>query len=136
MVKSKMLFCRFIAIIMILISTFSTNVVANAKVKNDDIISPQYAIIQSNSTSISINGIKATCTATLKSQYSTSLKIKMELQKKKSSGYETVETWTSSRTGVSLAMSKSKNINLLYDYRLKATFTAGSESTVVYKYPS
>ena len=60
----------------------------------------------------------------------------MELQKKKTNGYETVETWTSSKNGVSLAMSESRNINILCDYRLKATFTAGNESTVVYKYPS
>lgn len=136
MTKSKMFFCRTIAILMIFVSLLSTTIVANAKVNNDDLIAPQYTTILDNTTCISISGIKATCTTTMTAQYSTSLKIKMELQKKKSSGYETVETWTSSRNGITLGMSESRNINVLCDYRLKATFTAGSESTVVYKYPS
>ena len=58
----------------------------------------------------------------------------MELQKEKSKGYETVETWTSSKTGTVLAMSESRNINVLCNYRLKVTFTAGKETEVVYKY--
>lgn len=136
MTKSNLIFCRMIAVLLILFSAFSTTIVANANVKNDDLISPQYTTILDNSTCISINGIKATCTTSMTSQYPTSLKIKMELQKKKSGGYETVETWTSSKQGVNIVMSESRNINILYDYRLKATFTAGSESTVVYKYPA
>lgn len=136
MTKSNLIFCRILAIFMVLASAFSANVVANAQVKNDDMISPQYVTILDNSTCISINGIKATCSASVTSKQPTSLKIKMELQKKKSGGYETIETWTSSKNGVTLAMSESRNINILCDYRLKATFTAGSESTVVYKYPS
>lgn len=77
---------------MTLASVFSANAVANAQVKNDDMISPQYITILDNS--------------------------------------------ASGKNGVTLAMSESRNINILCDYRLKATFTAGSESTVVYKYPS
>ena len=136
MTKSKTIFCRCIAVLIVFVSLFSTTTVANANVKNDDIISPQYTTILKNSTGISIRGIKTTCATSLTSQYSTSLKIKMELQKKKTNGYETVETWTSSKNGVNLAMSESRNINILYDYRLKATFTAGSETTIVYDYPS
>ena len=59
---------------------------------------------------------------------------KKELQKEKSKSYETVETWTSSKTGTVLAMSESRNINVLCKYRLKVTFTAGKETEVVYKY--
>ena len=136
MTKSNSIFCRILAVLMVLAFAFSANTVVNAQVKNDDIVSPQYTTIQRNSTCISISGIKATCSTTLMAQYSTSLSIKMELQKKKSSGYETVETWTSSKTGLNLVMSESRNINIFCDYRLKATFTAGSESTVVYKYPA
>lgn len=136
MTKSNLIFCRMIAVLLVLFSVFSATIVANANVKSDDMISPQYTTIFENSTCISISGIKATCTTSMTSQYPTSLKIKMELQKKKSGGYETVETWTSSKQGVNIVMSESRNINILYDYRLKATFTAGSETTVVYKYPS
>ena len=60
--------------------------------------------------------------------------LEMELQKEKSKTYETVETWTSSKTGTVLAMSESRNINVLCKYRLKVTFTAGKETEVVYKY--
>lgn len=136
MTKSNLIFCRILAVFMALASAFSANVVANAQVKNDDMISPQYITILDNSTCIRINGIKATCTTTLSAKQPTSLKIKMELQKEKSNGYETVETWTSSKNGVTLAMSESRNINIFSDYRLKATFTAGSETVVVYDYPS
>ena len=58
----------------------------------------------------------------------------MELQKKKSDGYETVETWNGSKNGTSLTMTKTRNINRLCKYRIKATFTAGSEKEVVYQY--
>lgn len=59
---------------------------------------------------------------------------KKELQKEKSKSYETVETWTSSKTGTLLSVSESRNINVLCNYRLKVTFTAGKETEVVYKY--
>jgi hypothetical protein len=58
----------------------------------------------------------------------------MEIQKKKSSGYETVETWTTSRTGVGVSITEKRTINALSTYRLKVTFTAGSETAVQYDY--
>ena len=83
---------------------------------------------------INISGIKATCSADIRVSSSKYLKIVMELQKKKSNGYETVKTWTSSKTGTRLSMSESRNINALCTYRLKVTYTAGSEQVVAYKY--
>lgn len=97
-------------------------------------ITPLYTIILSNTASLTISGIKAECKAAVKSNTSVALKIKMELQKEKSNGYETVETWTSSKTGTYLAMSESRNINIFSAYRLKVTFTAGNETEVVYRY--
>lgn len=134
MQKSKMLFTRFFAVVMVMISLLSTTAVAKAETYEDSEITLYYSTILSNTTNFTISGIKATCTTSLKSQYSTSLKIVMELQKKKSSGYETVETWSTSGTGTTLSMAKSRNINVLCTYRLKATYTAGSETTTVYKY--
>jgi hypothetical protein len=121
---------------MVFVSLFSTSAIAKAETEtnDDNEILLRYSTIAITSTSFSISGVKATCTASLKPQYSTNLKIVMELQKKKSSGYETVETWTSSTTGISLSTSKSRTINVLSTYRLKVTYTAGSETTVVYKY--
>ena len=113
----------------------SSTVITKAAIKDNSEISPCYVNINNSIAKVSISGIKATCSAVLQSNKSVSLKIKMELQKEKSSGYETVETWTSSKTGMILSMSESRNINILCDYRLKVTFTAGSETEVTYKYP-
>ena len=83
---------------------------------------------------LTISGIKATCKASLFAKKSTTLKIKLELQKKKSDGYETVETWTKSGNGLKLDLLETRNINRLCKYRIKATFTAGSEKEIVYQY--
>jgi hypothetical protein len=138
MQNTRTVFNRLFAILMLLVTLFTTTIVANAETTDaiDEDITLYYSTIGQNTTSFSISGIKATCSTTMISQYSTTLKIKMELQKKKSDGYETVATWTSSKTGTSIAMSESRNINVLCTYRLKATFTAGSETAVVYKYAS
>lgn len=60
----------------------------------------------------------------------------MELQKKKSGTYETIKTWSVSKTGTYLSVAEKRAINLLADYRLKTTFTAGMETRVAYAYPS
>lgn len=125
---------QFALIILSVLMIFGNAMISDAAVINDDGISPYYVNISDSLAKLSISGIKANCSANLQSKKSVNLKIKMELQKKKSSGYETVETWTSSKTGTILAMSKSRNINALCKYRLKVTFTAGSETTVIYKY--
>ncbi|MGN0521933.1 MAG: hypothetical protein ACI4IQ_04770 [Eubacterium sp.] len=135
MTKSKRLLSIFLSLLMLISSLGATSVFYGA-VADEEVAVPYYVNISSKSASISISGIKATCIATLKSKSSVALKIKMECQKEKSTGYETVETWTSSTTGTSLSMSESRAINLLYDYRLKVTFTAGSETVTSYAYPS
>lgn len=134
MIKKKSIINNIFVFFMILLFTFSNINVVNAAVKNEHEISPQYVTIGDNISSIKISGITAKCTATLTSNTSTKLAIKMELQKNKSGTYSTVETWTASKTGTTLGLTKSRNINILYDYRLKVTFTAGSETIVNYKY--
>ena len=99
-------------------------------------VAPVYTNIASKSCSLVISGINSTSSASLHSSKSMSLKIKMELQKKKSGVYQTIETWTDSRPGTILTMEKGRLINVLADYRLKVTFTAGSETAVSYAYPS
>ncbi len=99
-------------------------------------ITPLAVNISRHSESFEISGIKATCKATLKADKSMKLTIKMEFQKEKSNGYETVETWTTSKTGIALTMTESRNINIFCDYRLKITYTAGSETVVAYRYPA
>lgn len=99
-------------------------------------ITPFYVNIRTNVAKLSISGIKATCETSLKTDKSMKLTIKMELQKLKSGAYETIKTWSSSKTGTTLTMSESRNINIFCDYRLKVTFTAGNETEVVYRYPA
>jgi len=132
--KQKNRLKQFILILLSFLMIFSNMLVANATVNYDNEVAPLYVNISSHLEKIEISGIKAICSATLKAKNSVPLKIKMELQKEKSKGYETVETWTSSKTGTVLAMSESRNINVLCNYRLKVTFTAGKETEVVYKY--
>lgn len=138
MVKSKSYVLKVLSLFLAALCLCSSTVFGQAKVAQaamPDEIMPLYTTIGSTAHSIVISGIKATCTAKVSAQKSTTLKLKMELQKKKSGVYSTVKTWEHSKTGTTLSASESRNINILYNYRLKTTFTAGSESTVSYAYP-
>lgn len=124
---------KAIAFILAVLAFFSTATVAIASEDYNE-VTPCYTDIKNHNEMINISGIKATCSADIRVNSSKYLKIVMELQKKKSNGYETVKTWTSSKTGTTLSMSESRNINALCTYRLKVTYTAGSEQVVAYKY--
>lgn len=123
---------QIFAIVFSVLLMLSNCIVANADI--NDSISICYAEINSRDVNLTISGIKATCKASLFAKKSTALKIKLELQKKKSDGYETVETWTKSGNGMKLDLLETRNINRLCKYRIKATFTAGSEKEIVYQY--
>lgn len=99
------------------------------------IVEPAYENISANSCSLKISGVNSVSSAVLHAKGSMYLHIKMELQKKKSGIYQTIETWTASRTGMVLTMEEERLINVLASYRLKVTFTAGSETVVYYDYP-
>lgn len=121
--------------ILTVITSFTMTAFASVDGETEE-ISPYYSVIISNASSLEINGIKATCSAVVSAPASTKLSIKMELQKKSSGVYSTVKTWTASRVGSGLTMSESRNINILYTYRLKTTFNANDETVVVFKYAS
>ncbi len=127
-------FKRIILVFLSALMIFGNALIVNGSVPPEHKITPYYVVMDSSTLSLDIQGIKATCSASLVADRKTSLKIKMELQKKKSSGYTTVETWTTSDTNYSLGIIKSRNINVFCDYRLKVTFTAGSETKTAYKY--
>lgn len=133
MVKSKKLIALLMALITVL-SVFGGGFSALAD-GSEDTIPVRYSVIDSHTSRIKISGVTATCTASLTSSYSTSLTIKMELQKKKSGSYSTIKTWTDSRTGIVLSAEHKRTINALATYRLKTTFKAGNETAVVYNYP-
>lgn len=98
-------------------------------------VSPMYTNILTTTSGITINGVKATCFATMSAHNRMTLKITMELQKKKSSGYETVQTWTDTAVDTAIAAEHSKTINVLSTYRMKVTFQAGFETATYYRYP-
>lgn len=100
-----------------------------------EIVTPRYANVSATLCSLTISGVNSTSSAVLHAKKSMSLKIKMELQKKKSGIFQTIETWNASRTGTVLTMEEDRLINVLASYRLKVTFTAGSEELVYYAYP-
>lgn len=117
-----------------MLSTFAVNSFG-ATSEEENTIMPRFTTISSVSTSFVISGINSTSTVALKSKVSTSLYIKIEFQKEKSTGYETLETWTKSGTGTYLNLEETRLINVLCDYRIKVTCTAGSETHVTYDYP-
>lgn len=95
----------------------------------------RYTVIRSKSASVSVSGTTASCYAKLTSQSSATLTIKMTLQKKSGSTWSNVQSWTASKTGTSLTMSKTKSVTSGGTYRLKVVFTAGSETVNQTVYP-
>ena len=126
-----------VSILLILTMLFSSfAVMSSAAVVEDDYgVMPCFTTIQSVTTSFTISGLNSTSSVVLASKVSTSLSIKIELQKEKSSGYETIETWTKSGTGYTLGLEETRLINVFSDYRIKVTCTAGSETHTTYDYP-
>ena len=133
MTKYIKTFLSVVLILTMLISSFS--ICAYAESTNDTVVTPRFTTISSVATSFTISGLNSTSSVALKAQYSTSLSIKIELQKEKSSGYETIETWTKSGTGTYLGLEETRLINVFSEYRIKVTCKAGSETHVTYDYP-
>ncbi len=121
-------------VLTMLFSVFAINSFAETT-DDENTIMPRFSTISGITTVFTISGLNSTSSVVLTSQYSTSLSIKIELQKEKSSGYETIETWTKSGTGTVLLLEETRLINIFADYRIKVTCKAGSETHVTYDYP-
>ena len=135
MLKNKKIFALLLSFI-VMLSVLNGGMIAYAdNGSEDDIIDSRYTYIASYHSTFVISGVTATCTARLTASSSTTISIKMELQKKKSGTYETIKTWSDSKTGTSISLSKTKTINALSTYRLKTTFKAGNETAITYKAP-
>ena len=128
---------KAVSILLILTMLFSTfAIMSSAAVVEDDYgVMPCFTTIDAVATSFTISGLNSTSSVLLTSKVSTSLYIKIELQKEKSSGYETIETWTKSGTGTTLGLEEDRLINVFSNYRIKVTCTAGGETHVKYDYP-
>lgn len=121
-------------VLTMLFSIFAINISA-ADAEEENTIMPRWSSISGVGTSFTISGINSTSSVSITSQYSTSLYIKIELQKEKSTGYETIETWEKSGTGRSLLLEESRLINVFSNYRIKVTVRADSETYTKYDYP-
>ena len=125
-----------ILILTMMLSLFAFNFSSSAATVEEEYpIMPCYTTINSINTSFSISGINATACVTLTAQYSTSLYIKIELQKEYSTGYETLETWEKSGTGRVMTLEEDRLINIFSDYRIYVTCKAGSETKTFFDYP-
>ena len=134
MVKTIKKSASVLLILTMLFSSFA--IMSSAAVVEDDYdVMPCFTTISSVATSFTISGLNSTSTVVLSAKTSTSLYIKIELQKEKSSGYETIETWTKSGTGKSMSLEETRLINVFSEYRIKVTCTAGGETHVKYDYP-
>lgn len=123
-----------ILILTMLFSIFAINSSAST-VEEESTIMPRWSSISGVTTCFVISGINSTSTVSITSKYETSLYIKIELQKEKSTGYETLETWTKSGTGTYLVLEETRLINVFADYRIKVTARADSETFTTYDYP-
>lgn len=134
MIKTMKKTVSLLLILTILLSTFAIYSSA-AVVDNGYDVMPCFTTIGSVTTGFSISGLNSTSSVVLVAKTSTSLYIKIELQKEKSTGYETIETWTKSGTGTVLSLEETRLINIFSNYRIKVTCTAGSETHTKYDYP-
>ena len=101
----------------------------------DEIEPTRYTNIGSAVLSFKISGTTAKGAAGLTPQRSTSLQIVLTLQKQNSNGtWSNVKTWSKSGSGLYLNLTASKVISLVNTYRMKGTFTAGGETTTIYRY--
>ena len=123
-----------VLIFTMLFSVFAINSSATT-LEEENTVMPRFSTISAVATSFTISGLTSTSSVSLSAKYSTSLYIKIELQKEKSTGYETIETWTKSGTGLVLALEEDRLINIFSDYRIKVTCTAGGETYTKYDYP-
>ena len=127
---------KSVSILLILTMLFSSFVMmSSAAAVEENVVQPRFTTISSVATSFTISGLNSTSSVLLTAKTSTSLYIKIELQKEKSTGYETIETWTKSGNGVTLLLEETRLINVFSDYRIKVTCKAGSETHTTYDYP-
>lgn len=126
--------CLFLILTM-LFSVLAVN--SSAETVDDEYeVMPCWSVIDCVATSFTISGINSTSSVLLTSQFTVNLYIKIELQKEKSTGYETIETWTAfENNGTYLMLEETRLINIFEDYRIKVTCIAGNEQHITYDYP-
>ncbi len=123
-----------VLVLTMLFSVFAINIFAE-NVEEENTIMPRWSVIDGVATSFTISGLTSTSSVSLSSKFDTTLYIKIELQKEKSSGYETIETWTKFGNGTYVSLEETRLINVFANYRIKVTCIAGNEQHIKYDYP-
>lgn len=103
----------------------------------DVTIAPCMEYILSSGCTLSINNSTAYINASVRSVSSTTkCQIILKLQQKTGSSWKTIQSWTDSKTGSYMTLSKTKTVTRGKTYRATATFTVWSgtktESKTVY----
>ena len=129
---------KIISVVLVVMTVFLTCCCAFASGTSDDAddeIPVRYTYIGAATLVFSISGLTAHCAGSLSAKKNCSMQVVMTLQKKNSDGtWSNVKTWSKTGTGTSLTLTQTRVINVLSTYRLKGTFTAGGETTTIYRY--
>ena len=104
---------KVLSLVLVLTMLFSLFVIPSSAVEEEEnTVMPCFTVIDSVSTSFTISGLVATASVTLISTIDSTLYISIELQKEKSTGYETIEEWTTFDNGYVTALEESRLILL------------------------
>ncbi|MBQ6171071.1 MAG: hypothetical protein IJK34_00385 [Clostridia bacterium] len=126
------------SLLIVFLFAFQLCAVAFAQGNDADTQKPdpiRYTNIDSYNYDCYISGLKIYANASLTAKRSMYLSITIELQKLKSGDYEPIESWSDSKTGITMSLNADRLINLLATYRIKVTFNAGGETVTAYAYP-
>lgn len=128
-VRLKKALCTLLSIMLTCMAPATTYAHAGFDVKAETECSPRYIELGSIVTTLSIdNRGTSTCSSKVTTHHPrTSITIKMELQQKQSSTWNTIQTWTKADTTPSF-FEKRYVVKSGYDYRLRVTATVYDES--------
>ncbi len=128
---------KFLSVALALItvlSCFSATTVFGQTSDEDYVIQPRMAIIDQVIPGFTKKGITLYVSGMMTTKKSADLYIQLQIQKKKDGEYSPYITYAKTGTGTSLSLAKDINVNILYTYRLKATFEADTETSVRFLY--
>lgn len=128
---------KFLSVILALItilSCFGSTTVFGQTSDEDYEIQPRMTIIDATMPGFTKKGITLYVSGVMTTKRSADLYIQLQIQKKKDGTYSPYITYAKTGTGTTLALAKDINVNILYTYRLKATFEADTETSVRFLY--
>lgn len=131
--RTTALFLSFI--LLLCIGLFS------ASAMTSDVLQPKATYIQTTDARINVGALSTTVKGRVNGTIAvTSIRIRLELQKKTGTTYSTIKTWEETFDSNEAVKTESKLTSPLSTYRLKATFTvytsSSSETKTVYAYDS